>query len=113
LIVRRRPLAAEPTLAAMPPLFALPAKAQPLAALKLVGRLLKHENEPEGDLAEAAHAVLREALRHPASDVQQAAAKLLCAYAGAWSDDQLAACASVADELAPLARAQLAALARR
>jgi hypothetical protein len=45
-----------------------------------------------------------------ASEVQQAAAQLLCAYAGAWSDDQLAEVRSVADELAPLARAQLAAL---
>ena len=109
LIVRRRPLPGEPTLAAMPPLFALPAKAQPLAALKLVGRLLKQE-ELAGDLAEAAHAVLCEALRHPASEVQQVAAQFLCAYVGAWSDDQLERVRRFADELAPLARAQLAGL---
>jgi hypothetical protein len=109
LIARQRPLAADATLAAMPPLFALPARAQPLAALKLVGRLLQQE-KPEGDLAKAAHVVLLEALRHPASDVQLAAAQLLCAYASAWSDDQLAQVSGVEDELAPPARAQLAAL---
>jgi hypothetical protein len=109
LIARRRPLAADATLAAMPPLFALPAKAQPLAALKLFGRLLQQE-KPEGDLAKAAHVVLLEALRHPASDVQQTAAQLLCAYASTWSDDQLAQVRGVEGELAPLARAQLAAL---
>ena len=109
LIARRRPLAADATLAAMPPLFALPAKAQPLAALKLVGRLLQQE-KPDGDLAKVAHVVLLEALRHPASDVQQTAVKLLCAYASAWSDDQLAQVRGVEGELAPPARAQLAAL---
>ncbi|HMW30610.1 MAG TPA: DUF6493 family protein, partial [Plasticicumulans sp.] len=109
LIARRRPLAGEATLAALPPLFALPSKSQPLAALKLVARLLKQEL-PEGELAAAAHAVLREALRHPASEVQQTAAQLCCAHAAAWSDEQRAALRAVAGELTPLARAQLAAL---
>ena len=109
LIARRRPLAGEATLAALPPLFALPSKSQPLAALKLVARLLKQEL-PEGELAAAAHAVLREALRHPASEVQQTAAQLCCAHAAAWSAEQRAALRAVAGELAPLARAQLAAL---
>jgi hypothetical protein len=109
LIARQRPLAAEPTLAALPPLFALPARTQPLSALKLVGRLLQ-QGKPAGDLAKAAHVVLLEALRHPASDVQLAAAQLLCAYASAWSDDQLAQVRGVEGELAAPARAQLAAL---
>ncbi len=111
LIARRRPLAAAPTLAAMPPLFALPARTQPLVALKIVGRLLQRE-KPQGELAEAACAVLLEALRHPASDVQQAAAQFLCAHAGTWSDDQIARVRAVERELAPSARALLAALDR-
>lgn len=114
-IARRRPLPAEPTLSSMAPLFALPARAQPLAALKLVERILA-EKTPDGGMGgmggvtHAAYAVLREALRHPAGEVQLTAAQLLRAHAGAWSDDQLAGLREVGDELSPLAREPLAAL---
>lgn len=111
-IARRRPLAAVPTLAAMAPLFALPAKAQPLTALKLVDRLLQ-QAKPDGETAAAAHAVLFEALRHPAGEVQQNAAQLLCACAEAWTDDQRARLRDVESELSPLARAQLVELSDR
>ncbi|MEF8700634.1 MAG: DUF6493 family protein [Candidatus Accumulibacter sp. UW20] len=111
LIARRRPLAAEATLDALLPIFALPTRTAAIAALKLVARLLKAlPAEPHAAPLAAAHGALCAALRHPTSAVQQAAAQILCEHAGAWDDGQRAALLSVADELSSLARGLLGGL---
>jgi len=103
-LVHRKALHAEETLKAMPPLFNLSVKAHPLAALKLMGRII------EQDTSALNHAFpgLMEALRHPASDVQQAAAGLLSRYADVWTPAQQSQWQGLLGELSPLARGKLA-----
>lgn len=102
-MARRRPLAAAPTLAAMGSLFALQAKTHPLAALKLIGRL----TEQDSTCAANAFPLLLEALRHPGSDVQQAAAALLCKHQASWTNEQLEQLPAIREELSALAREKL------
>ncbi|MBO3706165.1 MAG: hypothetical protein J5X21_07125 [Candidatus Accumulibacter sp.] len=111
-IANRRSLLSVPMLAAMQPVFGLPAKTPALAALRLLRRLLRSEWSADQDPAtrDATHAVLVAALRHRASEVQRVAAELLGEHAAAGGGVPAAAVDELAGEVSPPAQQLLAAL---
>lgn len=82
--------------------FLLPAKGNAIAALKLIGRMLKKRPS----LTDAALPAIREAMRSDNADVQTLALDLIEAQSGRLTADQFSEFASLADFVTPAARAR-------